>query len=198
MIIPHCVRNVQLIVNAWAVLHLTWYLVQQRHLVHSKQHNTCGLGLDYRQMCIITFIILWQQSFIGTNEKMTFYNFIYIFFLLVNENLFSSLADSVKHDGKAPASSKAKARKGKLAVLSKTDSKGALVRWQRQRGSFMLFIYLTGKSSWDERVQGRHLHTNPRWKLQGGGEREIQTPPILEIQLFPQYTPTVPWSVVVI
>lgn len=59
------------------------------------------------------------------NEFLQFYVF---FFLLVNENLFSSLADTVKHDGKAPASSKAKARKGKMGILSKTYSKGAMVR----------------------------------------------------------------------
>lgn len=58
---------------------------------------------------------------------MSFYNFMFIF-PLVNENLFSSLADTVKRDGKAPTSSKAKARKGKLGILSKTDSKVAMVR----------------------------------------------------------------------
>ncbi|XP_056873061.1 androglobin isoform X5 [Takifugu flavidus] len=44
----------------------------------------------------------------------------------VNENPFSSPADTVKHDGKAPASSKAKSRKGKSGVLSKTNSKAAM------------------------------------------------------------------------
>lgn len=52
----------------------------------------------------------------------------FFFPLLVNENQFSSFADTVKHDGKAPVSSKAKARKGKLGILSKTDSKAAMVR----------------------------------------------------------------------
>lgn len=57
---------------------------------------------------------------------MTFYNL--FFYLLVDENLFSSFADTVKHDGKAPISSKTKARKGKLGIPSKADSKAAMVR----------------------------------------------------------------------
>lgn len=141
IVIPRCVRNVQLLVKAWAGLHLTWCLMQQRHLVHAKQHNTCSLDLDSMQICFITFVILWQQRLIGTNEKWLFATvWLFCLFVLVNENNITPLADTVKHDGKAPASSKAKARKGKLGNLPKTDSKAAMVRWPHQHGSFRVFI----------------------------------------------------------
>lgn len=37
-------------------------------------------------------------------------------------------------------------------------------------------FYFTGKPSWDERVQGRRLHTNPRWNSSGWGDKGIRTP----------------------
>lgn len=67
----------------------------------------------------------------GVLYKKDFSNIFFIFILVNEAEDMSSSFGKVKRDGKAAASPKVKAKKGKPVVLPKTEAKAAPVGWQQ-------------------------------------------------------------------